>query len=681
MTSSRSDLARMMPDALPVFFTGRQPYPGQATVMPEVVRGHNVLFAAPTASGKTEAAVAPLYQRHITFRRGNLSTVYVAPTKALVNDLYERLVAYLATRQPGAVARYTGDRHELRTASGVFCLLATPEALDSLQLRRPEVLAGVRSIVIDEIHLLHGQPRGQQLRHVIARIGRAAEPPESPRDGFQVVGMTATLDDIAGVAETWLGKGAKVLSHGTPRDIDLQLIDVDGGGDADGERARALARWLDQAAAEKVLVFANSRNGAHALAAHLHRELEGTRWPVHLHFGALATAERERVEDEMRTKRYGVCVATTTLEIGIDIGDVDTVVLSDPPRSVSGFLQRIGRGNRRSGVCRVVAFRASDDDERLIRALVDCGRRGELDDIHEYDRPSVRLQQVLSLCWRATRQDRPLSVAALCAEADTEHHKVVINDMIETGCLTNVRGALIPCDRLMDEADAGQIHTVIAGGAGSAVVDLRTGKTAMRDADESTAGGAVFHGGSMRRLLAGSEGGAYLGDAATRSQPLARIRGTGPALPTSRSVIWGLARQRGFDPTRWQLGSTELVTWGGQTFNTLLAALFARQAPERRFVATPDSVAGPILLLDISLDAVRELAQSTEQDDDLPISTAGKFANPGRYLNELSNRLNAVEKRRSVPWAPFNRWLDRIQGIDVIGSMPIETSSRQEGAP
>jgi ATP-dependent Lhr-like helicase len=552
----------------------------------------------------------------------------------------------------------------------VFCLLATPEALDSLQLRHPEMLAGVRSVVIDEIHLLHGQPRGQQLRHVIARIGRAAVPPASPRDGFQVVGMTATLDDMAGVAKLWLGEEAKVLSHGAPRDIDLQLIDVDGNGDADRERARALAQWLDQAAVEKVLVFANSRNGAHALAAHLHRELEGTRWPVHLHFGALAAAERERVEDEMRTKRYGVCVATTTLEIGIDIGDVDTVVLSDLPRSVSGFLQRIGRGNRRSGICRVVAFRASDDDERLIRALVDCGRRGELDDIHEYDRSSVRFQQVLSLCWRATRQDRPLSAAALCAEADTKDHEVVINDMIETGCLVDVRGALIPCDRLMDEADAGQIHTVIAGRAGSAVVDMRTGKTAIRDADESTAGGAIFHGGSMRRLMTAAEGGVYLGDKAARSQPLARIRGTGAALPMSRSIVWGLARQRGFDPTRWQLGGTELVTWGGETFNTLLAALFTRQALGRRFTATPEEVLGPVLTLDVSVKTVRELARATEAAADLPLSLASKFANPSRFLNELSRGLAAIEKRRSLPWAPFHRWLDRVEGIDLAGSMP-----------
>ncbi len=670
MTEDRADLARMMPDAFPIFFSGRQPWPGQALVMPEVVRGADVLFAAPTASGKTEAAVAPLYQRHISFKRGRLSTVYVAPTKALVNDLHERLICYLGTRQPDAIARYTGDRHELHAAEGVFCLLTTPEALDSLQLRRPQVLAGVRSVVVDEIHLLHGQPRGQQLRHVIARLRQAAALPIVSRDRFQIVGMTATLDDMQGVAKTWLGEGAKVLSHGAPREIDLQLIEDAKGEEDSRGKARALARWLEKSGAQKVLVFANSRNRAHALAACLHRELEGARWPVHLHFGALAAAERERVEEAMRVERYGVCVATTTLEIGIDIGDVDAVVLSEPPGSVSGFLQRIGRGNRRSGVCRVIAFRGSDDDERLIRALVDCAKRGDLDDVHDYDRPSVRLQQVLSLAWRATRQDRPLSAAALCAEASDERHAPIIADMIDTGCLSNVRGALVPCDRLIDEADAGKIHSVIAGRIGTAAVDLRTGKPALWDVDETTAGGAVFLGGAMRRLTAAAEGGVYLREKAGRGHPLARIKGTGPAAPMSRSVLWGLARQRGLDPTRWRLTGAELQTFGGETFNTLLAALFTRLAPKRRFAPTPERVVGPVLALDLSLDDIRGLADTTQAAGDLPLSAAGKFTNPSLFAGELSGQMAAQEKRASVPWAPFRRWLEKIEAIDVDGATP-----------
>lgn len=664
-----------MPDAFPIFFTARQPYAGQASVMPEIVRGKNVLFAAPTASGKTEAAVTPLYQRHISFRRNDLSTIYVAPTKALVNDIYERLVTYLGIKHFGIIARYTGDRHEFPTSKGVFCLVVTPEALDSLQLRRPEMLASVRSVVVDEIHLLHGQARGQQLRHVISRIESASAPPRSERDVFQIVGMTATLDDMAGVARLWLGDDAKVLSQGSPRDIDLQLIDIgrERASDADEARANCLARWLETTGAEKVLAFANSRNGAHAIAAHLHNALAGTRWPVHLHFGALAATERERVEEQMRTDRFGVCVATSTLEIGIDIGGVDTIVLIDMPRSVSGFLQRIGRGNRRSGICRVVGFRGSEEDERLFHALLDCGRRGEIDDVHEYDRPSVRYQQVLSLAWSATRQDRSLSLMRLSSQAGTESHSPVVYDMISTGCLKDVRGALVPCDRLMDEGDAGWIHTVISGRLGNAVVDIRTGDTAIRDADETTIGGAIFHAGAMRRLMAGSEGGTYLGGEAKRSQPLARIKATGPALPMGRSIIWALARQRGFDPTRWRSEGDELVTWGGQILNTLLAALFTRLAPGCRFVASPESVAGPLNAVDLSICAIMELAHQTEEAGDLPLSVATKFVGPSRYLGELSDTMAAEEKRSSVPWRLFDRWLDQVQGIDHVGSMPIET--------
>ena len=192
--------------------------------------------------------------------------------------LYERLADALGTRFPSAVTRYTGDRHELRSTSGVFCLLVTPEALDSLQLRRPEALAEVRAVVIDEIHLLHGQPRGQQLRHVIDRIQRASKPARSNRDNLHIVGMTATLDDMDTVCRIWPGDNAKVLVEGSSRRIigELLALSTDSVQDPYLSRARAIARWIDVAGLEKLLVFTNSRNAAHSLAAHLHRALDGT---------------------------------------------------------------------------------------------------------------------------------------------------------------------------------------------------------------------------------------------------------------------------------------------------------------------------------------------------------------------------------------------------------------------
>ena len=268
MSEVRANLLRMMPNSFPIFFERRRPYEGQAAAMPEIVRGHDVLFASPTASGKTEAVVTPLFQRHLSFQRQALSTVYVAPTKALVNDLHARLVGVLGTRYPNAIRRYTGDRHELGAVSGGFCVLVTPEALDSLQLRRPEALADIRAVIIDEIHLLHGQPRGQQLRHVIDRIRRATKPARSQRDNFQIVGMTATLDDTYAVGHVWLGKNAKILMEGSPRQIDSELLDISNGTIHDPylSRAQAIARWLNASNLEKLLIFANSRNAAHSLA-------------------------------------------------------------------------------------------------------------------------------------------------------------------------------------------------------------------------------------------------------------------------------------------------------------------------------------------------------------------------------------------------------------------------------
>jgi ATP-dependent Lhr-like helicase len=217
----------------------------------------------------------------------------------------------------------------------------------------------------------------------------------------------------------------------------------------------------------------------------------------------------------------------------------------------------------------------------------------------------------------------------------------------------------------MDEADAGRIHTVIAGGIGSVVVDMRTGKPAIKDADESTAGGAIFHAGSLRRLMSGPDGEAYLGGAVARGHHLARIKGTGPALPVSRTIVWALARRNGFDPTRWILNDNGVVTWGGETLNTLLAALLARAAPKAHFVPTMVGVDGRIPDLYASIIAIRLLAEQAQSADGMPIDIASKFTNTSRYIGELSPSLAAREKRRSIPWEMFFRRIDQIAAVEI----------------
>ena len=426
------DLQKAMPDAWRVFFRDRQLRPVQQEVAPPLLRGESALLSGPTASGKTEAVLAPLYQRHVSFQRPRVGVVYVAPTKALVNDMFERLTGYFAGGTPDIVQRYTGDHHQFSDAVGRFLLVATPEALDSLQLMQPCLLSGVRAVVCDEIHLLHGTARGQQLRAAVARLSAYAAPPCDRRDGFQIVGMSATVRDAEAVARDWCGAGAAVLRVDGSRAVDMSVLHA-----PKKEAAQVVADRLrtgeDTLGVRKAWLFADSRNRAHRLAVDLARELKADGWPVFLHIGILSRSERERVEAAMKSERRALCVATSTLEVGIDIGDIDVVVLADPPTSVSSMLQRLGRGNRRSDRCVVWACSADEWESRVINAVYDCAVRGELDDVHDYTRPSVQFQQAIGAAWVGLRRDSPLTLTNLEERTGGVVSPDVVDDMVTSG--------------------------------------------------------------------------------------------------------------------------------------------------------------------------------------------------------------------------------------------------------
>lgn len=318
--SETSQLMRWMPDAWSPFFHKRGPRPIQQRAMPLILKGESVFLTAPTASGKTEAVVAPLYQRHISFKRDHLAVLYIAPTKALVNDIYYRLGDYLgAGKEFSGICRYTGDHHDFKEPAGAFALVATPEALDSLQLRHPQKLEYIRAIVIDEVHFLHGKARGEQLRCVIDRVRSNVRPPVNPKDAFQVIAMSATLNDMENVGRLWAGSQVKIVSAEDPREIEMDYLSVPDGKleNIAEEVAAAIQNLVESTKLEKALIFANSRNDAHHLSVALNDAFKGTRWPVHLHFGILEAKVRDEIESDLKSNRYGICVCTSTLELGM----------------------------------------------------------------------------------------------------------------------------------------------------------------------------------------------------------------------------------------------------------------------------------------------------------------------------------------------------------------------------
>lgn len=649
------DLSKMMPDAWRVFFRQRLPRPIQDAAMPVLVRGQSALLSSPTASGKSEAVFAPLYQRHVTFRRKDLSVVYVAPTKALVNDMYERLQTYFGATSSEMIQRYTGDHHDFRDPFGKFALLSTPEALDSLQLVQPALLRSVRAMICDEIHLLHGTARGQQLRSVIARTRAHASPPPDPRDSFQIAGMTATVRDQEVVAQKWLGPDATTVNVGEPRQIEMKVIQA-----PTANLAATVATELRESPHKKILLFANTRNGAHRMAADLSRLLAGDSWPVYLHVGILSRTERERIESAMRREPKAVCVATSTLEVGIDIGDVDLVILCEPPHSISGFLQRIGRGNRRSERCVVWACAETANDAALYNALLHCGRNGILDDDNEYDRPSVEFQQALSLAWIGARLSDPLTFGNLAERSGGAVTEIVARDMVESGVLRDIRGALVPADEWMDEGDRRRLHSVIAGAPGLPLVDLRSGEIIGSAERIESLEGMIYAGSRLSSIRVSDHAGVYLASARHRSVqalaklPSARRRNKG----LSRALVWALAELSGRNPREWVRDGERVITWGGAQYNRLLTAVLEVSGEHGRLRSDAIAICGAGDGFALHPREVRQMSMEVFEGDRIPARSASAFRETTPYLRFLSRRLQDVEALRSVPRAGFLQWLN-----------------------
>ncbi len=351
--------------------------------IPAIIAGGPVLLIAPTASGKTEAYTAPIAEK-ILAEPGNLPAWVVCPTRALVNDLTRRLAPPLAAMGL-RVGRRTGERKEISGAKPSHMAVTTPESLDSILARNPSMLSRARFLVLDEVHMLAGTPRGDQLACLVSRVRAISK-------DIQLIASSATVDDPEGIAGRYIGENARIIQVPGDRPIVAEFIE---GGLAG--LALALHRLTGQGGGvRKVLVFVRSR----ADAERFFSTFKG-RSPfgdaVFLHHGSLSRSRRETVERRMLTGTCGLCFATTTLEVGIDIGDIDLIVLADPPPDVSSLLQRIGRGSRRTSLTRVCCVVADEAQRLRYEHLIEAARKGCLLRGPYHFCPSVLVQQCLGL--------------------------------------------------------------------------------------------------------------------------------------------------------------------------------------------------------------------------------------------------------------------------------------------
>jgi ATP-dependent Lhr-like helicase len=337
--------------------------PLQELAVGPILDGRHVLLGAPTAGGKAEAAVLPLLSRMTAERWVGLTVLYLCPLRALINDLGPRIARYceLLGRSAGVWHGDVGDSQRRRMlADPPDVLLTTPESLEAMALStRVDTrifLRGVRAVVVDEVHAFAAADRGWHLVAMLTRLraltGRT----------IQTLGLTATVGNPQALLD-WLlsdDDGAREVVTTDEGGGAVPELAVDFVGSA-GNAARVIA-GLHRG--EKRLVFADSRARVEEVA----HALRGLGVETYVSHSSLSADERRQAERAFAERRDCVIVATSTLELGIDVGDLDRVIQVGAPTTVASVLQRVGRTGRRPGTVRNGLFLATSDTE-LLQAL------------------------------------------------------------------------------------------------------------------------------------------------------------------------------------------------------------------------------------------------------------------------------------------------------------------------
>lgn len=332
--------------------------PTQLEAIEPIQRGEHCLLLAPTAGGKTEAAIIPVLSRMLLESWPATSVLYVCPIKALLNNLEERL-----SRYAGLVGRRVGVWHgdvsqsrkqkALKDAPDI--LLTTPESLEgmliSTKVMRKAWFGQLRTVIVDELHAFAADDRGWHLRSVVSRLERYAEQP------VQRIGLSATVSNPDQLLHWFTphAEGRVVGTASVSTDADVTIDHV-----GSLQNAGLVISRLHRG--EKRLVFCDSRSSAEKLASDL-RAREVRTFVSH---ASLSASERKQAETAFAEEKSCVIVATSTLELGIDVGDLDRVIQIDAPATVSSFLQRMGRTGRRVGARRNCLLLTTTDDAFLL---------------------------------------------------------------------------------------------------------------------------------------------------------------------------------------------------------------------------------------------------------------------------------------------------------------------------
>ena len=359
----------------------------------------HLLISSGTATGKTEAALLPIITDLHHNPPATIGAMYVGPLKALINDQFERLTdlleeSYIPVQSWHGDIAHAKKTRFLRQARGI--LQITPESLEAMLINRhhglKRLFAELRYVIIDEVHAFIASDRGRQVMCQLERLSRLQQ--RTPRR----IGLSATIGEPQ-LTMDWLRGSSKPLAQlilssrlaGAEIGLEYFLLLKDGDdkttkdnnsntGKAPADEANSLAeltvetsdyyehlhRMTQRKGVNKTLIFANTRADTEDIIANMRQLSERKRQPsfYHVHHGSISAPLREAAEAAMKDGNQPACTAATvTLELGIDLGQLDQVLQVNSTHSVSSFVQRLGRSGRRGGPARLFFYSTESQKE------------------------------------------------------------------------------------------------------------------------------------------------------------------------------------------------------------------------------------------------------------------------------------------------------------------------------
>ncbi|MBK6517542.1 MAG: DEAD/DEAH box helicase [Polyangiaceae bacterium] len=372
-----------------------------------ILDGKNAVVLAPTAGGKTEASMFPVIGELMRAPPSGVGALYVAPIKALLNNQEVRLGEY--TEMVG-LSRFVWHGDTAQSQKNAFCkrpaelLMTTPESLEvmlmSAKIPVGTLFASLRFAVIDEVHAFAGTDRGAHLMSVLERLSALSE------HDVQRVGLSATVGNPEQIAHWLKGSSSRQSVVVDPPKLKAQRVIKVCLREDTAELALEAAR---DGKGKKSLFFCQSRALTETVADHM----RGEDIDVFVHHGSVSKEERYAAEERFAQGTNACIVATSTLELGIDVGGLDLTFQANAPSTVSSFLQRMGRTGRRPGAVANMTF-LCEDAVSVVQsaALVRLASRGWIEPVKDESRAwPVMVHQILAMtqqhggisaerCWR-----------------------------------------------------------------------------------------------------------------------------------------------------------------------------------------------------------------------------------------------------------------------------------------